>query len=460
MASLEQSPAPSKKLIELSNSAVKQFLPTSSIHNSGQKPPINFLNQQALSRSYIHNATSLRNERSVPKLPSFINNRSQSPLNSAQNPHTSLQNNLSNSRFQTIQTSINNQRQLQQSQNAITTTNLHNLNTINNRYASSSMIKSQTAQTSARTRNSQNFHTNKSGIAVINQHSYKNDAAVSQSQFMNKLRGINNLLNKSASGVQFSNNSNINNQNQKQFQLNTADKQSLGIVSSSGNFGIEGYKLPTVGLPPKNPTCSIPKDKSSNFLAIEQKRARAIPAPDQYHHDASWDVGSGIFGKGAKRKTFTDEVIQRSKQLPSCASYNLEKKEKIPLGKSNKADQVDFLSEIQYVAKQQPGPASYSPKTSLLLTRSHSYKIVKPIKDKKITWKPEKSNEPDPCSYDTSNSLIFLKPKSSQIAMPKSKNIKFSMIIAKSKEFIPSSAHYQKEKCYDVISRPYMQKRL
>jgi len=46
-----------------------------------------------------------------------------------------------------------------------------------------------------------------------------------------------------------------------------------------------------------------------------------------------------------------------------------------------------------------------------------------------------------------------------KITIPKSKNIKFSVAISESKKFIPSSANYNVEPCYEIISRPYVRNR-
>jgi len=46
-----------------------------------------------------------------------------------------------------------------------------------------------------------------------------------------------------------------------------------------------------------------------------------------------------------------------------------------------------------------------------------------------------------------------------KISIPKSKNIKFSVAISESKKFIPSSANYNVEPCYEIVSRPYVRNR-
>ena len=69
-------------------------------------------------------------------------------------------------------------------------------------------------------------------------------------------------------------------------------KEMSGLVNpASGNkksFGIQGYKLPKVGLPPKHPVFTIPKDHKQNFLEQAIKRGKQLPGPSQYHKDLPW----------------------------------------------------------------------------------------------------------------------------------------------------------------------------
>lgn len=49
--------------------------------------------------------------------------------------------------------------------------------------------------------------------------------------------------------------------------------------SDASAFGVNGYRLPKHGLPPRQPIYSVPKDKLQNFLQLTQKRGKALPAP-------------------------------------------------------------------------------------------------------------------------------------------------------------------------------------
>ena len=52
-----------------------------------------------------------------------------------------------------------------------------------------------------------------------------------------------------------------------------------------------------------------------------------------------------MFGVGPKRTTFTDDAAKLSKQIPSAATYNPERKRNILLGQMSKTEGVDYLSD-------------------------------------------------------------------------------------------------------------------
>jgi hypothetical protein len=92
------------------------------------------------------------------------------------------------------------------------------------------------------------------------------------------------------------------------------------------------------------------------------------------------------------------------------------------------------------------------------MKRSTSFNIIKPINENK-GWRPKKSGEPDPCSYEVLKAVKFVKTLHPKISFPKSKSLKFTVEFAKNKKHIPGAGNYKVEKCFDTISRPYMKKR-
>lgn len=103
--------------------------------------------------------------------------------------------------------------------------------------------------------------------------------------------------------------------------------------SSSKTLGITGYYCQKVGLPHREPNYTIPKDENNDFFQCVTRATRGKPGPGQYHKALSWKTANGSFSGGPARKTFTDDAAKHSRQVPSSAYYNPDKKRKILLGK-------------------------------------------------------------------------------------------------------------------------------
>jgi hypothetical protein len=96
-----------------------------------------------------------------------------------------------------------------------------------------------------------------------------------------------------------------------------------------------------------------------------------------------------------------------------------------------------------------------------VMTRSSSWAIKTPFKEESKGWKPKKDKStPDLGTYEHHKSKDKMcKEDHPNYSMPKSKQLKFTTEYAKNKGFVPAANHYKVEKCYNVISRPYMRKR-
>ena len=112
----------------------------------------------------------------------------------------------------------------------------------------------------------------------------------------------------------------------------------------------------------------------------------------------SWKINQKNFGLGAARKTFTDDAQAHSKKVPAPTSYNPKSRFKIPLGKMEQTEGVNYISDTVYLAKAQPGPERYQPKTDLVKPRSSICKFH-PGAGKK-DWRPKKTRDPDPGTYE------------------------------------------------------------
>jgi hypothetical protein len=161
------------------------------------------------------------------------------------------------------------------------------------------------------------------------------------------------------------------------------------LTAKDGNVhGFWFYHCPNSGsLPYSHPKYSIPKSKSKNFLDGVQKRAKNTPAPNSYHKELSWKGKNGVF-KGPSRVTIIDKLMKEKKLIPAPNSYkNLDRKEKIENGKFDKAKGINFLSEVEFLSKTQPGPNKYENKKALVLSRRPAWKFSNP--KKKEHWKPK-----------------------------------------------------------------------
>lgn len=92
------------------------------------------------------------------------------------------------------------------------------------------------------------------------------------------------------------------------------------------------------------------------------------------------------------------------------------------------------------------------------MKRSSSWSIMKPTKET-LGWKPVKSSEPDPGTYEPSTANTMTKTKYPKYTIPRSKSLKFTVEYSNNKKHVPGAGNYNVEKCYSQIARPYMKKR-
>ena len=92
------------------------------------------------------------------------------------------------------------------------------------------------------------------------------------------------------------------------------------------------------------------------------------------------------------------------------------------------------------------------------MTRSSSWAIIKPTKET-LDWKPVKSSEPGPDTYESLTATKVTKTRHPNYSIPRSKSLKFTVEYSNNKKYVPGAGNYNVEKCYKVISRPYMKKR-
>ena len=152
------------------------------------------------------------------------------------------------------------------------------------------------------------------------------------------------------------------------------------------------------GAPNREPSWQFPKDEKQKYINHITRAAKGKPGPDTHYRPMSWKINQKNFGLGAARKTFTDDAQAHSKKVPAPTSYNPKSRFKIPLGKMEQTEGVNYISDTVYLAKAQPGPERYQPKTDLVKPRSSICKFH-PGTGKK-DWRPKKTRDPDPGTYE------------------------------------------------------------
>lgn len=124
---------------------------------------------------------------------------------------------------------------------------------------------------------------------------------------------------------------------------------------------VQGYYCPRTGPATSHPKYTIPKEKGQDFLARVRKHSSKIPAPTKYQKHLSWETKTGKFRKNA-RLTMTDETIkwQKQQKIPSCANYDQSQKfYKVPMGKMDKEEGTDIISDVIYLSKSTKAAPGY-----------------------------------------------------------------------------------------------------
>ena len=143
----------------------------------------------------------------------------------------------------------------------------------------------------------------------------------------------------------------------------------LGAQSQKKIYGIDGYHIVHRYAHPRPketeaPSWKFPKDDKMTYFNHITRSTKGKPGPNKYELKADWKVNQKNFGVGPARTTFTDDAVAHSKKVPSCSQYHPKHHTKLLLGKMEKTEGVNYLSDGQYLAKIQPGPEKYKPNVS------------------------------------------------------------------------------------------------
>ena len=215
----------------------------------------------------------------------------------------------------------------------------------------------------------------------------------------------------------------------------------------------------------------IPKDEKTSYYKYILRNTKCgktvLPGPGHNHKDHDWKVHQKNFGLGPERLTFTDDAAAHSKKIPAPSAYRIKEtltRSKVLLGKMENAgidDPVNYLSDVQYRAYEVKGFKGYTPNKEFVKPRVTFVKFH-PAEAKK-DWKPKKTKDPDPGSYDFRKGQIAC-GKSEMIhrfAAPRGEHQSakdtFTTISTKRKKFIPGVGSYTPK--MDFVAVPYGRKR-
>ena len=119
--------------------------------------------------------------------------------------------------------------------------------------------------------------------------------------------------------------------------------------------------------------------------------------------------------KGPKRITIIDKIKSEKRLIPAPNHYkNLHRPKKVVNGKFDKTTGLSFLSEVEFLAKTQPGPTQYQPNLNATLNRSSAWKIYNPkIKEKTVKFKVPGAGayNPQNCDQFSSTNINFSNQK-------------------------------------------------
>ncbi|TNV79021.1 hypothetical protein FGO68_gene14865 [Halteria grandinella] len=182
------------------------------------------------------------------------------------------------------------------------------------------------------------------------------------------------------------------------------------------------------------------------------------------------------------REMYTDLLIKRLLEIPSCNQYNIRHPNKrIPLGKiSNFSPGHDVLhSDVHFRSLQTPAPSTYTPKKESFMKslgnvqklvvdsgylesmrrRSRSNSPTMPLPHLRTqTCFFNKPQTPGVGTYNVSRSSSKIQSRNPQYSMGKYKAPSFAEAYAKTHSQLPGIGTYQVAKCYQKIYRPYTKK--
>ena len=112
-----------------------------------------------------------------------------------------------------------------------------------------------------------------------------------------------------------------------------AGSQTATVEPNYAGASLKGhFKITRAGIIPSGPAYSMPQDTQQSFLAYYERKGKRTPGPDEHYKELSWNSIASKFGAGADRKSYIDEAIERSHQIPGPEEYDPKVYQHTPLG--------------------------------------------------------------------------------------------------------------------------------
>eukprot|EP00347_Sterkiella_histriomuscorum_P014775 403359575 len=189
-------------------------------------------------------------------------------------------------------------------------------------------------------------------------------------------------------------------------------------------------------------TPSTEKFKQGFLYPVESK-AKLLPAPDSYENlpEVKSTRRFKIYMKA--KKTLAQEILEKRDKTPGPGQYKTEQKVKIKGHYSNKLQRNAYIEEIEYLAKQCPGPNFYN-----LNYNSQDRRSISPNLKRDTTEKDTKlirNNSPSPHTYkpEVVKDKFQIKLNKGSQQWAKAKDVKFIDQLIKQKNQIPGVGQYE-----------------
>mmetsp|Transcript_18225 Transcript_18225/g.13250 ORF Transcript_18225/g.13250 Transcript_18225/m.13250 type:complete len:189 (+) Transcript_18225:184-750(+) len=183
------------------------------------------------------------------------------------------------------------------------------------------------------------------------------------------------------------------------------------------------------------------------------KEKEKIPSPDKYSQNQSTLTQQKISIYKHDRYSYMKDLGKKGKDVPGVGLYDCKIKDKVKGSFKSTLERVSVLEEAKLNAMLVPSHYN-QPKMDLYKPKVFALKIAPVSKVEEQNKKPKKDDAPSPFSYKWEQSFDNSQLPKRSMTISKTKNVKFTELVAKSKKEVPAVGHYDISKSFDKISRP------